>query len=340
MQLQANSMTFGAVLINYNYAQFLPDALQGLLRQTKAFDQIVVVDDCSTDASWSILEKYAHNYPQIELHRHPSNKGVCAAMNTGWPLIRTDYLALCASDDFLLPNFCHDSATLLDQHPAATLCFGASYFWNIETENAFIHGHSITQHSGYCSPDTLVEVDRLNRLTVYGNTCMVRTSVLRDRGGMNPLFAHGADTFIWISQIFSHGACYNNQPTGCVRIHSSTFSGSFRKKRDEHRKVVARILRAMRQPNEWLWGQRAAQSGFWAFAGLDVLWVCATHVDLICYFRPALLEKVARRFIRKILYFFSLPCHKTTRVIKQLDIGAEAVPVSVVQQLLAKLSAR
>ena len=51
------------VLPNYNHAQYLPRALDALLSQELPADEIIVVDDCSADASRDIVTRYAARHP-------------------------------------------------------------------------------------------------------------------------------------------------------------------------------------------------------------------------------------------------------------------------------------
>src|SRR5260370_25328475 len=44
--------------------------------------ELVIVDDCSTDGTFAILERLAAAFPQIQLYKHPHNRGKGAAVRT------------------------------------------------------------------------------------------------------------------------------------------------------------------------------------------------------------------------------------------------------------------
>ena len=62
--------------------------------------EIIVIDDCSTDATYSIIQQYIAAHPQvnIQLKQHPKNKGKGAAIHTGIQAATGDYLIVQDAD--------------------------------------------------------------------------------------------------------------------------------------------------------------------------------------------------------------------------------------------------
>lgn len=87
----------------YNVAPFLAQCLDSLLGQTVRVDEIVVVDDGSTDGCAEILDGYAASHPQIRLIRQ-ANGGLSVARNAGLEQARGEYVAFVDSDDFVAPE--------------------------------------------------------------------------------------------------------------------------------------------------------------------------------------------------------------------------------------------
>ena len=71
--------TIAAVIPNYNYARFLPYALDSVLAQTSPFDEIIVVDDGSIDNSLEVLARYDGRIKVISI----PNGGQLGAVRAG-----------------------------------------------------------------------------------------------------------------------------------------------------------------------------------------------------------------------------------------------------------------
>lgn len=87
----------------YNVAAYLPRCLESLALLDPPADEIVVVDDGSTDDCPRILEEWAGRLPQMRVVRQ-ENGGLSAARNTGLALATGTYLAFVDSDDTLVPE--------------------------------------------------------------------------------------------------------------------------------------------------------------------------------------------------------------------------------------------
>ncbi len=86
------------IVANYNYASFLPDALNSVLAQTIDNWECIIIDDGSTDNSVEIIKKYLKKDSRFQLIQIP-HSGVSVARNTGLDVARGKYIAFLDSDD-------------------------------------------------------------------------------------------------------------------------------------------------------------------------------------------------------------------------------------------------
>ena len=97
------------VVPTYNRAHLIQQTIDSILAQTRRADDVIVIDDGSTDDTEIRLAKYGD---RIVYHRI-ANSGVQTARNTGISLARGDWIALCDSDDLWLPQYLERQACLI-----------------------------------------------------------------------------------------------------------------------------------------------------------------------------------------------------------------------------------
>jgi len=94
------------VIVNYNNGRFLATAIDSALNQDYSRCEVIVVDDCSTDASREVIARYGD---RIRAVLRETNGHQIAALNSAWPLSRYPIMIFLDSDDYLLP---HAAATI------------------------------------------------------------------------------------------------------------------------------------------------------------------------------------------------------------------------------------
>jgi glycosyltransferase involved in cell wall biosynthesis len=89
----------------YNSAEFVGEAIDSLLKQTLHDIEIIVIDDGSDDATYSIAESRARSDPRVRvIRREQSGGGPARARNAGLAIASGEYVALLDADDVALPN--------------------------------------------------------------------------------------------------------------------------------------------------------------------------------------------------------------------------------------------
>jgi glycosyltransferase involved in cell wall biosynthesis len=92
--------TFSIVITNYNYGRYVGAAIDSALQQTVPPDEVIVVDDGSTDDSRSVIASYGNRiYPLLQ-----ENRGQRGAYNAGFKASRGDLVLFLDSDDLLDPT--------------------------------------------------------------------------------------------------------------------------------------------------------------------------------------------------------------------------------------------
>jgi glycosyltransferase involved in cell wall biosynthesis len=128
----------------FNAERYIAQAIDSVLGQTLAADEIVVVDDGSTDATAEIVRRYQHRVK----YRVQQNQGPGAARNLGIRETTGDLLAFLDADDLWLPEKLRLQKAALDADAALELVFcHMSQFRENAPEEAFAIGGQQVQPS-------------------------------------------------------------------------------------------------------------------------------------------------------------------------------------------------
>lgn len=96
---------FSIVIVNFNYAAFLPQAIESALAQTLEGCEVIVVDDASTDQSRAVIERYGDRVVPV---LRAINGGMSAAVNAGFARSTAPLVLFLDADDFLYPDAAAD----------------------------------------------------------------------------------------------------------------------------------------------------------------------------------------------------------------------------------------
>jgi glycosyltransferase involved in cell wall biosynthesis len=107
------------VITTYNHASFLRAAVRSALGQSVPADEIIVVDDGSTDHPEHVTARFA----AVRSIRQP-NAGLSAARNTGWRAATSEFVVFLDADDRLLPDALAINLQRLSAVPEAGLSYG------------------------------------------------------------------------------------------------------------------------------------------------------------------------------------------------------------------------
>ena len=106
----------------YNVQNFLMKCLESLVSITYSQKEIILVDDCSTDASGKVCDEYKANHPEVCVIHQPQNKGVTEARITGLEQARGEYVMFVDSDDYVHPDILKEMVVSIQKHNADMVC--------------------------------------------------------------------------------------------------------------------------------------------------------------------------------------------------------------------------
>ena len=94
-------MKISVVIPLYNAEPYIGRCLDSVLRQSYKNIEIVIVDDASTDASLSVVQRYQTQYPSVTIISHKQNKGAMMSRKDGYTAATGECLMFVDADDTL-----------------------------------------------------------------------------------------------------------------------------------------------------------------------------------------------------------------------------------------------
>lgn len=115
-------MKFSVLINNYNYGAYLRECVESVLGQTRPADEVIIVDDGSTDDSLDILDKHYGRNPLVKIISQ-INQGQTAAMARGIENARGDIVCLLDADDHYKPDYLAELEKHYERNPKVDLTF-------------------------------------------------------------------------------------------------------------------------------------------------------------------------------------------------------------------------
>jgi len=116
-------MKVSVIIPNYNHEKFLFKRIESVLNQTFKDFELILLDDCSTDDSWEIIQSYAHHEKVSAVMRNDKNSGSpFSQWKQGLKLAKGDLIWIAESDDYAEPNLLETLLGLYSDKVAVAYC--------------------------------------------------------------------------------------------------------------------------------------------------------------------------------------------------------------------------
>ena len=178
------------IIPTYNRAGLLPKALQSVSQQSLACDELIVVDDGSTDATAELVHEFAETSSITVRYLYQGNSGASAARNLGIREASSDMLCFLDSDDWW------DSNKLAYQYAAMEAA--PEYLISHTRETWFRHGKRVNQKKKHAPPHGDIFARSLGMCVVGMSTVMVHRSLFDQYGCFDESLLCCEDYDLWL----------------------------------------------------------------------------------------------------------------------------------------------
>lgn len=123
-----SDILLSVIIPTYNVEKYIVECVDSLLRQISAPNEIIIVNDSSTDGTVALIEQHYGHLPQVKLITI-ANGGAGNARDKGVEVAEGQFLFFCDPDDVVMEGFVNELAQVVDNYPDTDLfCFNSSAY--------------------------------------------------------------------------------------------------------------------------------------------------------------------------------------------------------------------
>jgi len=216
------------VIPNYNHARYLGRAIGALRAQEWPADEIIVVDDGSTDDSLAVLGELGRAHNDLIIITSHGNHGAVAALQRGLERARGRYVYFSAADDSVLPRFFATALAMLAAYPEAGLFCGDSLLVDGATGRTIGHRPVARpmQSEGMITPAGMARLLRRTDNFILTGSAIFRRDIALAKGGFDERAESFADGLLARKVALAAGFCYQPRPVAVWNIFETGLSRS------------------------------------------------------------------------------------------------------------------
>lgn len=158
------TMTIGCALTTYNSNDYLEQQLETLLSQLHPFDEVIIVDDASTNDTVQRLNQFiqGNHLSHWKVYRHEQNQGFIQTFQDALSYSQSDLIFLCDHDDLWYPEKTKVMLNQFEQHPQIQVL--ASSFDLVDTNGEIIEDELMKNRANHNLIRRSVNAGKLNRM--------------------------------------------------------------------------------------------------------------------------------------------------------------------------------
>jgi glycosyltransferase involved in cell wall biosynthesis len=246
--------TVSVIIPNYNHAAFLGQRIETVLGQRYQDFEVILLDDCSTDDSRSIISEYAYN-PRVRIDFNAKNSGsTFKQWNKGVELSRGEYVWIAESDDYADERLLEKLVARLDTDAKTVVSYCRSRCVSNEGQilgflDAYLEDIDAQRWTADFSADGREECEKylVQRNTVpSASAVLFRKTAFQRMGGADEHLVFCGDWKAWASMALSGGRItYLGEALNYKRSHETTMTTRSQRlgiDADEYLQVIRWIL--------------------------------------------------------------------------------------------------
>ena len=224
-------MLVSVIIPNYNHERYLDVRIQSVLAQTYKNFEIIILDDCSTDGSKSVIEKYRNNEHVSHIVYNEVNSGsTFKQWEKGFELAKGEIIWIAESDDSCDELFLQSSIEVFET-PNVVLSFSRSILIDGLGNQIGIYPTQKNMNDNFCvsGSEFLHSYLTKRNIVVNASSALFKREIVDNIPKDYYELKGCGDWLFWIHVAESGWVFYNNKPLNFFRRHSENTTSNLNK---------------------------------------------------------------------------------------------------------------
>lgn len=183
---------------SYNCKKYIVKTIESVQNQTYQNWEMIIVDDCSTDSTCTIIEDISRKDPRVKLFRQEHNSGAGAARTRAMQTATGRFIAYLDADDIWLSNKLERQVAFMLEHKCGFSCTSYEVIDDDGNSlNKYVHMLSKVDYMGFLTNNLLQTVGIMVDTTIVDKSCLVMPNIRRRQ-----------DAATWLQVLKAGHDCY------------------------------------------------------------------------------------------------------------------------------------
>lgn len=214
------------IIPNYNHAPYLEQRIESILKQSYQNFEIIFLDDCSTDSSIDILEKYRGHEKTAHVFLNQKNSGTPFGLwKTAVEMASGKYIWIAESDDWASEDFLLNLVLVLENSDAVIAHSNSFFYINdqYKLNDWWDSFQSKRWNSDYIEEGSVLlkEYGRYKCPVINVSSALIKKEVLKN--DFYPVnFRYSGDWWFWANIFRTGKVAFISKPLNTIRVHNQS----------------------------------------------------------------------------------------------------------------------
>ena len=233
--------TISVVIPNFNHGKLVEKSIRSTFEQSSPPDEVIVIDDGSTDDSVKRLKKLAKEIPNLKLFLCKENRGALVAGMIGVKESKGDILFFRAADDILPYESIKLGREAFQKYPESQIAFGEILFFRDKITNGTVESLALSNETSFFSPTSLIELWKPD-FNLPEPACFVKKSALLEQGGLLKEAKWYSGWLCFTSIALKHGITFIPEVLNTFRLDANSYGTTNLRNKVIQRKVLRFLI--------------------------------------------------------------------------------------------------